>query len=181
MMDDVIYRYKPSDSIKNGIQMFLKANATLSLKDNWKKYKIEQKDAIEREIRILNNMNYCKNPYNKIYKTMFYYFNTMKNKKNPDNKNITTKKKFQRSKKYLKTCMYFNAFISNHIIIDLKGCGLKPSVAYADFKKKYKSQILDETNRLRQEYNIEPLRIEERIKKTYKNQYYYLGKSNKQM
>ena len=65
-----------------------------SIRNSWKtyiKYKTEQKDAIDREIRILNNMNYCKNPYNKIYKTMFYYFNTMKKKKDPENKNLTTK------------------------------------------------------------------------------------------
>ena len=166
-----MYRYNPSQYFKSDIYEFLGKNKSplVPNKQLWRTYKSTNKEIIEREIRILNNMGYTKDPYMKMYKTFLYYYNKL----NKGDKKVKTNNKSIK----IKISDTFKLYIENHIEVDLKNKILKPAKAYKQFTNKYKQNILDELSTLEKIYKNKDL--EEKIKKIYKNHYYYHLKKEK--
>ena len=185
-----IYRYKLSEYLLNSVQeSFLNepipgpykaVNELFAFKCFWNNWKMNHSHIINKEVETLKMKGYDKDPIEKIDKSIVYYHRCkigakigakmVSNNELNDGK-PTTIIGYNKGKKYIKISKRFMTFVLNHIQIDLKNRRLKPSKAYDDFIVKYASDIKDEVYKLEQS-KLSKEYIENKIKKTYKNQYF---------
>tara|TARA_X000000950_G_scaffold32747_1_gene35201 strand:- start:2066 stop:2590 length:525 start_codon:yes stop_codon:yes gene_type:complete len=166
----VLYRYNPSKYFIQNIKEYI-LNNKKSIIDNettWKDFISRNGVTVEREIRILNNKEYTKDPYRKIYKSFIYYSNKYIN----DN---TVKKKSSNNPKKIKLSKQFSSLMRNDIKTKLSKKYAKPSTAYDDFVKCYTQEITAEYNKMN---GVEKKDLEKKIKRKYKDDYYYYYKKN---
>jgi hypothetical protein len=181
----VLYRYNPSKYFIQNIREYILNNKE-SIKDNettWKDFISRNGVTVEREIRILNNKEYTKDPYRKIYKSFLYYSNkyitenTVKDKNgaNVKDKNGANVKDNGGNAKKIKLSKKFSIIMRNDIKTKLSKKYMKPSTAYEDFVRSYVKEITTEYNRL---IGVEKKDLEKKIKRKYKDDYYYYYKKN---
>ena len=174
----VLYRYNPSKYFIQNIREYILNNKE-SIKDNettWKDFISRNGVTVEREIRILNNKEYTKDPYRKIYKSFLYYSDKYINENTvKDKSDSNVKDKSGDKAKKIKLSKQFSSIMRNDIKTKLSKKYAKPSTAYEDFVKRYVQEINVEYNRMN---GVEKKDLEKKIKRKYKDDYYYYYKKN---
>lgn len=165
-----IYRFKFNDNISQMLNEFSKLHMHEDKNDynqNWELWLINNSDSIKREEARLLECGYKGNINDKLYKSAKYYYS--KKKSNNEELNITKRREYVSvSSEFLEGVdLHINTFVKNM---------MSPANAYDDFCSKNKILLSTEIISLQQDYNFENDYIFSKLKKTYKNRYFYLLK-----
>lgn len=139
-------------------------------RENWNEWVIENNNEIEKESRLLVQMGCQKNIYDKMYRSVRYYFK---------NKPIQ-KKDPKKRRKYVHFDKKFLKDMDIHIMEIAFRQDFKPEFAFNNFISDitYSSLLDNEKERLLAE-DWEEVNIDSKIKKTYKNRYFIQQKKFK--
>tara|TARA_B100000795_G_scaffold30125_1_gene19851 strand:- start:505 stop:987 length:483 start_codon:yes stop_codon:yes gene_type:complete len=155
---DKIYRFKLSEeflAILIEFSTIHQYDKPIDFKEAFGEFEEKQSELIAKESILLEKSGYKGNVINKIYKSARYYF------KNKEETVIKARRV------YIKQDKNFINMVDRHLE---NIYNLKPSEAFDDFKTNYEEQINSEYGRLSE--FLEKDRIQNKIKKTYKNRYY---------
>ena len=176
-----IYRYQSDILFNEELTRFVKNNQNADRKDfkqAWIRWREEKDELFQIEIKKYKELNYQGDIEDKIFKSARYYFR--KKLLNPNDKNNTNNTNVQEIKA---TNHYINVNKELLEIMDgyiQKHIDMKPSNSFIQFCDENKEIIKKEIMFLYEIQNIKTSNeIREKIKKTYKNRYYYiLNKKN---
>lgn len=135
-------------------------------KEKWKEWIEDNTEIINEEKKRLENLGYQKDIEDKMYKSVRYYFRKKKNKElaKRRKRTVVSKKIIQKIVEHIKDKEY--NFDENYT----------PQLAYEDFYKTHLDFIITETN----EFDVDAIFLENKIKKTYKNKFYVLVRNQNQ-
>jgi len=174
-----IYRYQSDVLFNEELSRFVKNNQDADRKDfkqAWIQWREEKDELFQIEITKYKELNYQGDIEDKIFKSARYYFR----KKLLFKTNETNKTNVQEIKP---TNHYINVNKELLEIMDgyiQKHVDVKPSVSFIQFCDENKEIIKKEIMFLYEIQNIKTSNeIREKIKKTYKNRYYYILNKNK--
>lgn len=168
-----VYRFKFSSDFQSLLMTFANKHRFDDpdlFRENWDEWVIENNNEIEKESRLLVQMGCQKNIYDKMYRSVRYYFkNKPIQKKNPKKR----RKYVHFDKKFLKD-------MDIHIMEIAFRQDFKPEFAFNNFisDNTYSSLLDNEKERLLAE-DWEEANIDSKIKKTYKNRYFIQQKKFK--
>jgi len=168
-----IYRYKFTDTVVNILTEFGKTHqydSTKVYKEAWEIFISENEETLQREARRLSGLGYEGDCYDKMYKSARYYFR----------KKSLTKKEPKQRRKYISCDRDVLDAIDEHINngINNQGNNFKPSDGYDDFVTNNQDMILEEITRMIESGFTDKTSIIKKIKKTYKNRYFQIIRSN---
>ena len=168
-----IYRYKFMPNIVDLLTEFGKTHQydpKKVYKDAWNDFIINNNEVLEREERRLNNLGYEGDCYDKMYKSARYYFR----------KKSLTKKEPKQRRKYISCDRDMLDAMDEHINngINNQGNNFKPSDGYDDFVTSNQNIVVEEITRMIENGFTEKTAIIKKIKKTYKNRYFQIIRSN---
>ena len=168
-----IYRYKFADNIVQLLTEFGKTHqfdAKKVYKESWNDFINNNNEVLEREVRRLNNLGYQGDCYDKMYKSARYYFR----------KKSLTKKEPKKRRKYIACDRDVLDAMDDHINNGIKSSGteFKPSEGYDDFVTSHQQMVLEEVSRMIDNGFCEKQAIIKKIKKTYKNRYFQIIRSD---
>ena len=166
------YRYKFSATFLGNLQEFARIHRfddSSAFKDNWNIWIDENKEIVKEESDRLKGAGYDGNVLVKMYKSARYYF---KNKSNE-------KTKVKKRRQYVGLNPDFRDAIDSHINDIALRREMKPSVGYINFMDDSKNKELIRQENLRLEsYDFTKEQIMAKFKKTYKNRYFNMTKTN---
>jgi len=174
----VTYRYKFSIEIMNEITAFSKIHQyddRQTYKEAWDRWKEEQKDFIDTETERLTRLGYIGSVEKKMYKAGRYYFRK---------KNLSAPKEKQERREYISINRKVLYAMDTHIKEIISGDDFTPASGYSDFCGKNLIILEEEICRICRENvatatnAVETKLLVEKFKKTYKNRYYLLSRSN---
>ena len=171
-MSTKTYRFKFSEQITDIINEFNKLHSNENRNDYnqfWQLWIIENDDLIKREESSLIQSGYKGDIYQKLYKSARYYY---RKKITENNQN---QEKFKR-RNYVSVSSDFIDAIDDHIKNIVKPQELSPASGYDDFCKKNNILLSTEIITLEEENDFDKNYIFSKIKKTYKNRYFYILK-----
>lgn len=168
-----IYRYKFTSEIVQLLTEFGKTHqydTKKIYKESWQDFIKNNDEILEREVRRLDNLGYKGDCYDKMYKSARYYFR----------KKSLTKTEPKQRRKYIACDRDFLDDIDNHInnSINEQGTDFKPSDGYDDFISTNQNVVLEEISRMIENGFSDKNAIIKKIKKTYKNRYFQIIRSN---
>jgi hypothetical protein len=168
-----IYRYKFTDTIVNILTEFGKTHQydpKKVYKEAWEIFVSDNEETLQREARRLHELGYEGDCYDKMYKSARYYFR----------KKSLTKKDPKQRRKYISCDRDVLDAMDNHISSNIKdkGNNFKPSDGYDDFVTSNQDMILEEVTRMIESGFTDKQAIIKKIKKTYKNRYFQIIRSN---
>ena len=168
-----IYRYKFTPNIVDLLTEFGKTHQydpKKVYKDAWNEFIINNNEVLEREERRLNSLGYEGDCYDKMYKSARYYFR----------KKSLTKKEPKQRRKYISCDRDMLDAMDEHINngINNQGNNFKPSDGYDDFVTSNQNIVVEEITRMIENGFTEKTAIIKKIKKTYKNRYFQIIRSN---
>ena len=168
-----IYRYKFMPNIVDLLTEFGKTHQydpKKVYKDAWNDFIINNNEVLEREERRLNSLGYEGDCYDKMYKSARYYFR----------KKSLTKKEPKQRRKYISCDRDMLDAMDEHINngITNQGNNFKPSDGYDDFVTSNQNIVVEEITRMIENGFTEKTAIIKKIKKTYKNRYFQIIRSN---
>ena len=168
-----IYRYKFTDTVVNILTEFGKTHQydpKKVYKEAWEIFISENEETLQREARRLSELGYEGDCYDKMYKSARYYFR----------KKSLTKKEPKQRRKYISCDRDVLDAIDEHINngINNQGNNFKPSDGYDDFVTNNQDMILEEITRMIESGFTDKTSIIKKIKKTYKNRYFQIIRSN---
>ena len=168
-----IYRYKFADNIVQLLTEFGKTHqfdTKKVYKESWNDFINNNNEVLEREVRRLNNLGYQGDCYDKMYKSARYYFR----------KKSLTKKEPKKRRKYIACDRDVLDAMDDHINNGIKNSGteFKPSEGYDDFVTSHQQIVLEEVSRMIDNGFCEKQAIIKKIKKTYKNRYFQIIRSD---
>ena len=169
------YRYKFSIGIMNEITTFSKIHQyddRQTYKEAWDRWKEEQKDFIDTETERLTRLGYTGSVEKKMYKAGRYYFRK---------KNLSAPKEKQERREYISINRKVLYAMDTHIKEIISGDDFTPASGYSDFCGKNLIILEEEICRICRENvatAVETKLLVEKFKKTYKNRYYLLSRSN---
>ena len=168
-----IYRYKFMPNIVDLLTEFGKTHQydpKKVYKDAWNDFIINNNEVLEREERRLNSLGYEGDCYDKMYKSARYYFR----------KKSLTKKEPKQRRKYISCDRDMLDAMDEHINngINNQGNNFKPSDGYDDFVTSNQNIVVEEITRMIESGFTEKTAIIKKIKKTYKNRYFQIIRSN---
>ena len=168
-----IYRYKFTPNIVDLLTEFGKTHQydpKKVYKDAWNEFIINNNEVLEREERRLNSLGYEGDCYDKMYKSARYYFR----------KKSLTKKEPKQRRKYISCDRDMLDAMDEHITngINNQGNNFKPSDGYDDFVTSNQNIVVEEITRMIENGFTEKTAIIKKIKKTYKNRYFQIIRSN---
>lgn len=170
------FRFKFSEDISSVLNEFSKLHTHEDRDDynhHWELWLLENRDLINREESRLVESGYQGDIEDKLYKSARYYHRKKTNKsKNKDEEK-------QKRREYVAVSSEFLEAIDSHINNYVKDCYLSPANSYDDFCKKNQILISTEIITLQEENDFTKDYISSKLKKTYKNRYFYLLKLNK--
>ena len=169
-----IYRYKFDESITSILQDFSKIHINENKNDfnhYWELWLLENKEIIEREKNRLENIGFKGDVYKKMYISSRYYL--VKKRDDIDKSLINNKKK-----EYISVSNQFLESIQEHIDNHVRVYKLSPSEGYKDFCRKYKILFTTEFIFMETNYGYDKNYIYLKLKKTYKNRYFYMLKNH---
>ena len=171
-MSSRTYRFKFDNNFLGQLKEFSrihKFDEPSAFKDNWKVWCDENKEIIKRETDRLKTNGYEGDALVKMYKSARYYF------KNKSNEKTKPKKRRQ----YVGLEPEFRDAIDEHINNVAMRREMKPADGYIDFMDDDKNSEIIKTETLRlQSYKFEKNEISAKFKKTYKNRYFTIQKTN---
>ena len=185
------FRFKFSEEINNKLSNFGRLYSYADDEDiikYWRAWLNENKEMIINENTRLIGLGYKGNIYNKLYKSVKYYWikvhklNNMCNnniKNNKFNNNIDNNK----NETYIIISSELLEKMNNHINeLITKPNNISPKEGYNIFLKNYEGLINKELNEMNKKYNINDNEIcNFKIKKCYKNKYYLKSINNKKV
>ena len=168
-----IYRYKFMPNIVDLLTEFGKTHQydpKKVYKDAWNDFIINNNEVLEREERRLNSLGYEGDCYDKMYKSARYYFR----------KKSLTKKEPKQRRKYISCDRDMLDAMDEHIKngINNQGNNFKPSDGYDDFVTSNQNIVVEEITRMIENGFTEKTAIIKKIKKTYKNRYFQIIRSD---
>ena len=168
-----IYRYKFTPNIVELLTEFSKTHQydpRKVYKESWNDFVNNNNEELEREVRRLSNLGYEGDCYDKMYKSARYYFR----------KKSLTKTEPKQRRKYIACDRDILDAMDDHINkgIKDKGNNFKPSEGYDDFVSSNQNIVLDEVTRMIENGFCDKNAIVNKIKKTYKNRYFQIIRSN---
>ena len=168
-----IYRYKFTPNIVDLLTEFGKTHQydpKKVYKDAWNEFIINNNEVLEREERRLNSLGYEGDCYDKMYKSARYYFR----------KKSLTKKEPKQRRKYISCDRDMLDAMDEHINngINNQGNNFKPSDGYDDFVTSNQNIVVEEITRMIENGFTEKTAIIKKIKKTYKNRYFQIIRSD---
>jgi hypothetical protein len=152
-----IFRYKLSDEITHEIDRFSKIHKQddrKTFKEAWNLWTEENEALLSMEVRRLTESQYEGDVVQKIFTSARYYYR----------KKGTEKKTPKERTTYTKIARDVLQEMDSHIEEGLKSPHFKPSDGFADYKDKTTMSMTKEEER--------------KMKKTYKNRYFMMLKSN---
>jgi hypothetical protein len=162
-----IYRYKFTDNFTNDLYEFSKIHQyddRKVFKEAWNIWVEDNKDIVDTETRRLTNMKYEGDVLDKMFKSARYYFR----------KKSTEKKEPQKRCVYTGVKKELLVAIDAHIIKNITDKEYKPSIGFLSFCKENLDIINDEESNLVRNGFADNEKIQNKIKKTYKNRYFML-------
>lgn len=178
-----VFRYTFSDNmitLLNDFALTHKYEDKIIFKESWNLWKQQNEDAIQRELNRLSDIGYNGDIYDKMYKSVRYYYSKKQNVDKNDKKQ--RRKYIGISREILNLIdQTIREIVENDIddnIIDKnekkpqKTIKIKPSEMYHTFLDKYgDNQLKNEIQRLNEEIDNEN-EVILKIKKTFKNRYF---------
>jgi uncharacterized membrane protein YgaE (UPF0421/DUF939 family) len=139
-----------------------------TFKEAWKIWTTDNEEIINEEIEVLKQNNYEGNVLDKMYKSARYYFR----------KKSTEKKEPKKRREYISTNDELLKAMDNHIILKVKEPSYKPKTGFSNFCEE-NSNIIEASIQkiINHTPDIDKEKINEKMKKTYKNRYFMLVKS----
>ena len=171
MTSTKIYRFKFNEEITSILNEFSKLHMHEDREDynqHWELWLLEHCDSIKREESRLIDAGYQGDINDKLYKSARYYYRKKKNEKKGEEK--------QKRREYVSVSSEFLEAIDSHINSFVKDCCLSPANGYHDFCKKNQILLSTEIIMLQEENDFTKDYISSKLKKTYKNRYFYLLK-----
>jgi hypothetical protein len=177
----VTYRYKFSIEIMNEITAFSKIHQyddRQTYKEAWDRWKEEQKDFIDTETERLTRLGYIGSVEKKMYKAGRYYFRK---------KNLSAPKEKQERRDYISINRKVLTAMDTHIQEIMSGDDFTPASGYTDFCERNLTILEEEICRIcREDASViatatnaaNTKLLVGKFKKTYKNRYYLLSRSN---
>ena len=168
-----IYRYKFSETVVNILTEFGKTHQydpKKIYKEAWETFIVDNEEVLQREARRLYELGYTGDCYDKMYKSARYYFR----------KKSLTKTDPKQRRKYISCDRDVLDAMDEHISSNIKekGNNFKPSDGYDDFVMNNQNMILEEITRMIESGFTDKTAIVKKIKKTYKNRYFQIIRSN---
>lgn len=161
-----IYRYKFEDYFTTELFRFSKIHQyddRKTFKEAWNIW-LEENDAIvSSEYRRLNELGYDGDILDKMFKSARYYFR----------KKSTEKKEPVKRRNYVGTQKELLEAMDEHIQKGIATRDFKPSEGFDEFCKEHVDLLKEQVNTLYQTGLTDPNEIKMKIKKTYKNRYFY--------
>ena len=165
-----IFRYKLDSLVSEKMIAFAKVHENderVVFNEAWEKWKIANNDMIQREKLRLTNEGYNGNIYDKIRRSIRYYYSKKSDKK--------TKTKPRR--KYIHINKDILQNIDAHIKNGMKQKIFKPSVGFESFIKNNKADVSTEFKRIMKAHSMCKEDIISKFQKTYNNRYFIYKKS----
>ena len=163
-----IYRYKFTDEFMVDLYQFSKIHQyddRHDFKEAWKIWMEENEEIIEQEIRRITELGYRGEIIDKMFKSARYYF-----RKKP----LTNEKEQQKRRVYTGLSKNLLYVMDQHIMNNLTNENQnKPSITFLDFCKENKQLLGEEILELIKVGIKDQTEIMNKIKKTYKNRYFY--------
>lgn len=172
------YRFKFNDEITDIVNRFSKLHANEErnyYNHYWQLWLLENDDLIRREESRLIEAGYKGDINEKLYKSARYYHRKKTDKTDKTDKTCSEKLK---RRNYVSVSSDFIEAIDSHIKNFVKPQELSPASGYDDFCKKNNILLSTEVITLQEENDFDKDYIFSKIKKTYKNRYFYLLKLN---
>ena len=166
----VIYRFKFVEPFVDELYNFSKIHQyedRITFKESWTQWTNDNSTLVDVETRRLLCLGYDGNVMDKMYKSARYYF---RNKK-------TEKKEPKKRRKYSSVNKDLLDAMDEHILENIKKDDYQPKTGFVDFCKNGKNKdVLKATvhKLCEEEGTKDPVSIEQKMKKTYKNRYFYL-------
>ena len=183
-MTKYINRYKFSPQFIEKIKLFCENNKHLNNEDFKKKYELWKNEniiMINNEKQLLFDNGFIGDFYNKLNKSILYYFknNFLDTTSYNDNKNDNNNKNDNDNKntrQYLIFDIEFLELIDLHINRHFNSnYKINAKLLFNDFKNLYHDEITNQINNLKNEINDEK-KLNNKVKKTYQNRYYNINK-----
>ena len=168
------YRFKLSEDISSILNEFTKLHMHEDRHDynqHWELLLLENCDLIKREESRLLDSGYEGDINDKLYKSARYYHRKKTNKNKDGEK--------QKRREYVSVSTEFLEAIDLHINNFVKNECLSPADGYQDFCKKNQILLSTEIITMQQQNELTKDYISSKLKKTYKNRYFYLLRLNK--
>jgi len=170
-MDDTkIFRYKFADEVVEEIHRFAQIHRTddrHQFKDAWTKWKDDNAQLVQCEVERLTSLNYRGDVLDKMFKSARYYFR----------KKGTEKKEPVSRRVYVSVSKDILLSVDRHIQNSMRREGFTPAKGYDDFCGTNEDILSEWIVALRRE-EFDVKEIQDKIKKTYKNRYYVVRKTN---
>ena len=166
-----IYRYKFTDEIVEMLSIFAKTHQyddRHAYKKAWGIWYEDNLEVLEKEIRRIINLGYDGNVADKMFKAGRYYFR----KKSP----ISTKPQTRR--KYITFSSAVLDAMDRHIINNMNEPDYSPASGYSNFCENNIPVLKEEINSICSKHTITKEDMTLKIKKTYKNRYFRLTRTN---
>ena len=174
-----IYRYQSDVLFNEELSRFVKNNQDADRKDfkqAWIQWREEKDELFQIEIKKYKELNYQGDIEDKIFKSARYYFRKKLLFKTNDT-NDTNVQEMKPTNHYINVNKELLEIMDGYI---QKHVDMKPSLSFIQFCDENKEIIKKEIMFLYEIQNIKTSNeIREKIKKTYKNRYYYILNKNK--
>lgn len=158
-----VYRHNLSDEIMKSLYDFSKIHQyddRVDYKDAWASYMEGNENMINIEAKRLKEQGFEGDVREKMYKSGRYYFR--KKKDHGDRKKETRVRK-----KYISLDHQFLELMDDHIL--RYTVSSKPAISFESFCISCEDEINEEETRLREEYKMDVVDFNKKLKKTYKN------------
>jgi hypothetical protein len=167
-----IFRFKFDHDLTNEMQHFAKIHkhdSRLDFKENFDDWFNNNSELINREKNRLDSIGYDDDIKVKLFRSIKYYYV----KKSPTKIQVRA----TRSVKYLQHQKEFTQNITSYISTECIPIKKSPKDSYQSFIERFNNEISTEINNLNEKFSLSKEHAENKIKKTFKNQYFQLNKN----
>ena len=166
-----IYRYKFTDEIVAMLTTFAKTHQyddRHTYKQAWVSWYGDNLEVLEREVRRIINLGYDGNVADKMFKAGRYYFR----------KKSSSSTEPQVRRKYITFDSAILDAMDKHIIANMNDLDYSPASGYTNFCENNIPVLKKEINSICSKHIITQEDMTLKIKKTYKNRYFRLTRTN---
>jgi len=166
-----VFRFKFYQDLTDEMQNFArihKHDSRLDFKENFDEWFNNNSELINREKFRLDSIGYEDDIKVKLFRSIKYYYVKKSPTKSPE--------KATRSVKYVQHQREFTQIITTYISSECIPLKKSPKDSYKSFLERFNNEISTEINNLNEKFNISKEDSENKIKKTFKNQYFQLNK-----
>ena len=162
-----IFRFKFTNDIVDLLHGFAKLHQfddRHTFKESWSRWAANNHDGLEKEERRLEELGYKGDVFDKMYKSVRYYF-----RKKPEQKSEPRNRR-----KYIGLGRGILDSMDDHIV-NLKA-NESPADAFVAYCQHYSLDITEEASRLLNTTDLDQQDVTQKFKKTFKNRYFQIKK-----